>query len=281
MNIKNGEVNMKKKVIIISTIIAAIIVLGSCSYSITASNLEFTESEETVDIEVNKYNLKSPISYKTRVNIKEAEEIKEILINLNEAITNNDDKAIAYYEKQLNSKGIFGEDYQEFLSNEKLMQENKLSKNSKLMKLLGDKNGDDVSNLFCVFNAIGEGIFVSYIGVLALEAVVRIINNASSGIEALILLLIFLPLALTVVLLTSLVPFRILMPRGLVQMENGRMSTLGLRGVKRVTIEEEITTVNLSLFTGLSISIPANNESGRDAFVFASGFAFAVEGYQS
>ena len=272
---------MKKKVIMISTIVAAIIVLGSCSYSITASNLEYMESEETVDIEVNKYYGQSPISYKTNVNIKEAEEIKEILINLNEAITSNDEKAISYYEKQLNRKGIFGEDYQEFQSNDELMQENKLSKNSKLMKLLGDKNGDDVSNLFCVFNAIGEGIFVSFIGVLALEAVIRIISNASSGIEMLILLIIFLPIALTIVLLTSLVPFRILMPRGLVQMENGRMSTLGLNGFKRITIEEEITTVNLSLFTGISISIPGNNETGRDAFVFASGFAFAVEGYQS
>lgn len=272
---------MKKKVLIASTIIAAIIVLGSCSYSITASNLEFKESEETVDIEVNKYYSKFPISHKTRVNIKEAEEIKEILINLNEAITNNDNKAISYYEKQLNSKGIFGEDYQEFYSNDELMQENKINKKSNLMKLLGDKNGDDLSNLFCVFNAIGEGIFVSYIGVLALEAVIRIIGNASSFIEGLILLLIFLPLALTVVLLTSLVPFRILMPRGLVQMGNGRISTLGLKGIKRVTVEEEIVTVNLSLFTGLSISIPGNNETGRDAFVFASGFAFAVEDYQS
>jgi hypothetical protein len=272
---------MKKKVIIISTIIAALIVLGSCSYSITASNLEYMESEENVDIEVNKYYGKSPISYKTRVNIKEAEEIKEILINLNEAITTNDEKAISYYEKQLNSKGIFGDEYQEFYSNDELKQKNKIDKKSNLMKLLGDKNGDDVSNLFCVFNAIGTGIFVSYIGVLALEAVVRIISNASSGIEALILLLIFLPLALTVVLLTSLVPFRILMPRGLVQMESGRMSTLGLKGFKRLTVEEEIVTVNLSLFTGLSISIPGNNETGRDAFVFASGFAFAVEGYQS
>jgi hypothetical protein len=66
------------------------------------------------------------------------------------------------------------------------------------------------------------------------------------------------------------------MPRGNVWMESGRMSTIGLNGVKRITVDNESVTVNLSFFTGLSISIPGNEESGRDPFVFASGIAIRV-----
>jgi hypothetical protein len=270
---------MKKKIIIISTIIAAIIVLGSCSYSITASNLEIGTTE-TVNIIVNQYYRNPPTTIETKVNIKEAEEVKDILINLNEAITNNDNDAINYYEKQLNSKGIFADKYQEFNSNDDYEKILKLNKKSNLMNFLGNKNGDNLSNLFCVFNAIGKGIFVSYIGVIALEAFIKILSNASSLIEMLVLTIIFLPLALTAVLLTSLIPFRILMPKGLVQMASGRISTLGLKGFKRVNVDTETVTVNLSLFTGISISIPGNEDTGRDAFVFATGFAISVEEYQ-
>jgi len=271
---------MKKKVIIISTIIAAIIVLGSCSYSITASNLEKIDTNETVNIIVNKYYSNNPITIETKVNIEEAEEIKEILINLNDAITNNDNDAINYYEKQINNKGIFADKYQQFYSNKDYEKTLKLDKKSKLINLLSEKNGDNLSNLLCVFNAIGKGIFVSYIGVLALEAFVRILSNASSVIEAFILIIIFLPLALTAVLLTSLIPFRILMPKGMVQMESGRISSIGLKGFKRVNVDTESVTVNLSLFTGLSISIPGNEDTGREAFVFATGFAISVEEYK-
>jgi outer membrane lipoprotein-sorting protein len=268
---------MKKKVIIISTIIAAIIVLGSCSYSITASNLERINSTETVKIEVNQYLGNPYNTIETEVNINEAEEIREILINLNKAITSNDKKAIEFYEKEINSKGIFENDYQEFYSNEEYNQILKSNKRAKLINFLGSKNGDDLSNIMCYFNAIGSGLFVSYLGALALDFFLQLMSNATSFIEMFVIFIVFFPLVALVVVLTGFIPIRILMPRGNVWMESGRISTIGLNGVKRITVDTEPVTVNLSLFTGLSISIPGNEDSGREPFVFASGLAARVQ----
>jgi hypothetical protein len=268
---------MKKKVIIISTIIAAIIVLGSCSYSITASNLERINSTETVKIEVNQYLGNPYNTIETEVNINEAEEIREILINLNKAITSNDKKAIEFYEKEINSKGIFENDYQEFYSNEEYNQILKSNKRAKLINFLGSKNGDDLSNIMCYFNAIGSGLFVSYLGALALDFFLQLMSNATSFIEMFVIFIVFFPLVALVVVLTGFIPIRILMPRGNVWMESGRMSTIGLNGVKRLTVDNDSVTVNLSFFTGLSISIPGNEDSGRDPFVFASGIAIRVQ----
>ena len=273
---------MKKKLMFISTIIAALIVLGSCSYSITASNLKEIAPTETVNIIVNKYYTNPPKTITTKVNIKEAEEIKEILINLNDAITNNDKTSIEYYENQLNSKGIFADDYQKFYSNDDISQKLKLNNKYKLSNLLSEKNGDNLSNLLCFFNAIGNGLFVSYIGILAYEAFAKLLSNASSFAEMFVIIIVFLPLVLATIVLTGLVPIRLFMPKGMVYMENGRITSIGLKGVKRVTATDtNPVSVNLSLFTGLSISIPGNNETGRENFVFASGIALAVQEYQS
>ena len=268
---------MKKKLILISIIIAAVIVLGSCSSSITASNLEEISSTESVNIIVNNYYGNRPKTIETKVSIEEAEEIKEILINLDEAITNNDYETISYYENKLNDKGIFEDDYQEFYSNEEYYQLLQSNKRSNLLGLLEGKNGDNISNLLCFFNAVGQGLFVSYLGALALEAFLQLLSNASSGIEMFVIFIIFFPFVALTVVLTGLIPIRILMPKGNVWMESGRMSTIGLNGVKRVTVDTEPITVNLSLFTGLSISIPGNEDSGRESFVFASGLALRVQ----
>jgi hypothetical protein len=274
---------MKKKIIIISTILAAIIVLGSCSYSITASNLEGIGSTETVNIIVNQYYTNPPNTIETKLNIEEAEEIKDILINLNEAITNNDKKAIKSYEELLNSKGIFADDYQEFYSNEEYEQSLKLNKKSKLLNLLPEKNGDNLSNLFCFFNAIGNGLFVSYIGLLAWEFFYELLSNATSIAEMFVIIVVFLPLVLVAIVFTGFFPIRLFMPKGMVYMQNGRITSIGLKGVKRVTVDEteEPVELNLSLFTGLSISIPGNEDTGRKDFVFTSGFALGVSEYQS
>lgn len=272
---------MKNKLILISVIIAAIIVLGSCSSSITASNLEEIQSTESVSILVNKYYGYQPKTIETEVSIEEAEEIKEILINLNEAITNNDYETISYYEKKLNNKGIFEDNYQEFYSNEEYNQLLQSNKRSNLLGLLEGKNGDNLSNLLCFFNAIGQGLFVSYIGLLVWEGFQRLLSNASSFAEMFVIIIVFLPLVLVTVVLTGLIPLRIFMPKGMVYVENGRISSIGLKGVKRVTVDTEPVGVNLSFFTGLSISIPGNEDTGREDFVFASGIALKVEEYQS
>ena len=45
-----------------------------------------------------------------------AEQIKEVLIQLSDALNNNDEKTIKECESILNEKGIFGDNYQQFFS---------------------------------------------------------------------------------------------------------------------------------------------------------------------
>jgi hypothetical protein len=272
---------MKKKIVIFSTIIVAIIVIGSCSSSIIASNIEEIPSNENIKILVNQFYSTKPKTIETTVNFEDAEEIKQILINLNEAITNSDKVAISYYEKQLNDKGIFGEKYQNFFSNDEVVQKLESYKRLDMLSLPITTNDDNISNSLCFLNAIGKGIMVSYFGVKLWEAFQRIVRNASSVIEAFILILIFLPFVALGILLTSLIPIRIAMPRGMIYLEEGRISSIGLQGFKREEVSGESLSVNISWFTGLSINIPGNNETGRDSFMFVSGFAVDVKPYQS
>ena len=245
------------------------------STSISANNIKEIQSPETVNILVNQHYGTKPHTIETGVTVEEAEEIRELIINLEEAITNNDKEAVSYYGNLLNNKGIFGDKYQEFYTNEEYNQKLNLKKRANLFDKLTSKADDNFSNTFCFFNAIGKGLLVSNLGLRMWEAMVRIISNASGFIEAFILFIIFAPLVLTVIVLTGFIPFRIMMPQGAVVMEEGKITSLGLQGLKRETVTEQVI-VNMSFFTGLSISIPGNSDTGRDPFCWISGFAIQV-----
>ena len=123
---------LKKKMTIFCTIIATIIVLGSLSTSISANNIKEIQSPETVNILVNQHYGTKPHTIETGVTVEEAEEIRELIINLEEAITNNDKEAVSYYGNLLNNKGIFGDKYQEFYTNEEYNQKLNLKKRANL-----------------------------------------------------------------------------------------------------------------------------------------------------
>ncbi|OGS40104.1 MAG: hypothetical protein A3K77_07755 [Euryarchaeota archaeon RBG_13_31_8] len=253
---------MKKKIICLSAIIVGmLIVLGSLSPVVCSKDLD------TVTIEVNRYNVKNPCTIRTEVGVEEAQEIKQILINLNEAIENNDEAAISQYEAILNEKGIFGEQRQEFFSqktfSEKIKQKQTLSA--------------EITNKLCYFNAVGTGGIFFPMAVKFIEAMQEIIDNASSVIEALVLLLVLLPFFAIIYLFTHLIPFRILMQLGIVSMQEGKMFSLGLNGFKRVVVENgsDAYNVNLTWFTGATVNFIGSGELG--GFLFVSGFAGGVK----
>jgi len=72
------------------------------------------------------------------------------------------------------------------------------------------------------------------------ESIVEIVSNASSPLAGLILLLALLPLLVMVMLFTHLIPFRILMSRGVVLMNQGSISSLGLNGLIGFKWSEEV-----------------------------------------
>jgi len=260
---------MKRKIVLIATIVAMLIVLGSLSPSICSKDIE------TVTIEVNRFYGKESKPIHTEVALAEAEEIEQILINLNQAIENNDEQAISQYEAILNEKGIFGETHQKFFSNNKYSEAMEKTNLAKYTKYFQNKNGDNISNYMCYFNAIGEGLMLWWLGLKVWAAIVSAIQNVSNPIAAFILFLALLPFLVLTMLLTNLIPFRILAPSGVIALQNGSMSSLGLNGFKRLKVGADPVGVNLSWFTGITINIPPIN--GRKSFLFVSGIAVEVK----
>ena len=256
---------MKKKIIYANAILIGIlIVLGSLSPAVCSKDLE------NVTIEVKRYNGKNSEPIYTDVNPEEAEEIRQILINLNNAIENNDEAAISQYESILNDKGLFGENHQKFFSNNQYTELMEKTNLVKYTKYFGSKNGDNISNTMCYFNAIGEGVMLWWLGVRLYEAIIEIVTNASNPIAGLILFLALLPFLVMVILFSNLIPFRILAPIGIMAFRNGTISSLGLKGFKKLVVGEEGAEVNLSFFTGITINIATS-------FLFVSGIALGVK----
>lgn len=264
---------MRKKVIIISALISALIILSGLSTTICAVDIKTIQQYENIKIEVNQYLGGNPDTTITEFNYEEAQTIKEILINLNKAIENNDEVAISQYEKILNEKGIFGEKYQEFISYDTYNEKMDFARYSRYTKYLEDRNGDNISNQLCYFNAIGQGLLLTSISLKLWESIVHAVENQSSIIAGLILLIALLPFLVLVVVLTNLIPFRILMAHGALTLHNGTISSLGLSGSKKLVVGPEGVDVNFSGFTGITINIPFS----EDSFLFVSGFAVDVK----
>jgi hypothetical protein len=267
---------MKKKLATISILLGALIALATISVPISASDLQMLNVNKNVTIEVNLYSNEGISPIFTNVNEKKAIEIQEIITELSKAIDKNDEASIKYFESKLNEMGIFGDQYQEFFSKQSFYNKMDFGRFEKFSKWLTDNNDDNISNSFCFFNTIGEGLLVSTLGILVWEAFVRLLSNASSFAEAFVIIILFLPFVLSVIVLTGLIPFRVAMPTGMILVENGTISSLGLNGYKKLQVTGDPVYVNLSVFTGITISIPGNEDTGRDAFLFVSGFALQV-----
>ena len=262
---------MKRKIGFLSISIALIIILAGISPVVGSIDIEEIINNENIIVEVNKYLGGKPESILTELSYEEAEELKEILINLNKGIEENDEIAISIYEKILNDRGFFGKEYQKFFSRNSIFEKIKSHQYPGVLKQFETLNGDNISNTLCLFNAIGKGIIVFPLGLKIWEAIVEIVTNASSPLAGLILLIALLPILVMVMLFTHLIPFRILMSRGVVLMNQGSVSSLGLNGLKRLKVTEQVS-VNLSWFTGITFNIPFTNNS----FCFVSGIAARV-----
>jgi hypothetical protein len=265
---------MNKKIVIASLFMVMLVLLTAFSPALASKNNNFkTIKNDLVTIEVNRYLGKKPEQIYTRVTSAEAEQIKQDLMALYDAQQRNDHKAISKYEALLNEKGIFGNSYQKFYSNDNRMT---LTEKTKFTQYLTSQTGANISNSFCYFNAIGEGIMLWWLGLQVWDGIVHAIQNVSNPIAALILLLVLLPFLVITMLFTDLIPFRILAPYGAISLQNGTTSSLGLMGYKRVEVGATPCGVNLSWFTGITINIPSINN--HKPFLFVSGIALKAEG---
>jgi hypothetical protein len=265
---------MNKKIVIFSLSMAILISLTSITPALATKNTNIiTLKNDLVTIEVNRYLGRTPEQIHTTVTAVEAEQIKQDLIALYDAQQRNDQKAVSKYESLLNEKGIFGNSNQKFYSNEDGMA---LMEKTKLLRFPSSLPGENISNRFCYFNAIGKGVMLWWLGLTIVQAIVKAVENVSNPIGAIILLIILLPILVLTMLLTDLIPFRIFAPTGAISVQNGTISCLGLNGFQRVKVGAEGYGVNLSGFTGITINIPPMNN--RSSFLFVSGFALKAEG---
>lgn len=207
---------------------------------------------------------------------KEAEEIKQLLYNLDEALSNNDEEAVAEYKTILKQKDIIDEKSSKFIKT----QEN-------VPQLT-----DDISNSMCYFHTMGIGLLLFPLENKILEGIEEAARNAAEQADTpialiaalVIFILLFVLLCLPVMIVTHLVPFRVMMSSAKIQLKNGNMWSQGTEGYKKVEASGETIEADLSYFTGITIStlpISVNDDSEEEneakGFMFVSGFAFKVE----
>jgi len=268
-----GGVCIKRKTIILSPLVATVIILAGLTTAVGSSDIETIIENTTITIEVNKYMGRRPEQILTEVSEEEAREIEQLLYELYDAIENNDKTAITHYQNTLYEKGIFGDEEYRFYSQDEFLEMLDASTNSPIFEKFEKMEGDDISNYVCYYHAAGKGLIEFTIGLRLLQAIIDIASNASSPLAGLIILLALLPFYVLVSLMTHLIPFRILMPEGVVIMDTGNMFSLGLSGFKRVTVSGEQFAAKIAGFTGVTFNIPFSDNPA----LFVSGVAFKVE----
>ena len=260
---------MKKGMIFLSFIIAAIIILTNVSSTVVSVDPKYVVNQDKKLVEMNRYGYHRKDTIVTEFTDEEIEYLKTCLIKLEDALFRNDDKEISKYEEILKEKGIFGEKHQNIGS------DSLFSRLSPMQRLCPKPLNDNLSNQFCYVHAVGEGIMIFTIGAILAEILYNILSNASSVWELLALGLVLLPFYVLLFLVTHLIPFRILLPVGNIGVKNGTISTIGIDGFHTREIVDNMTELAVYGFTGITISLPGTNTT--DEFLFASGFAFKAE----
>jgi hypothetical protein len=230
-----------------------------------------------VPIEVTKYFGSSPVTTQTMVSPAAADEIRVLASELSSALDRRDMSAAVVCVHALQGYGIsFGPQYLP------LMNLQGIFSHTMAIALHPASAGPDenLSNSACILNAHGEGMLLGPITENFIKQISEVLSNASGVIEALVLLIILLPLIVTVILFNALIPLRLMMSHGVLALANGTISTRGAQGhkIKQVSGAEH-AQVNVTLFTGITLNIlPFNN---RKPFCLISGFAAKTEGFVS
>ncbi|RLF27233.1 MAG: hypothetical protein DRN01_02925 [Thermoplasmata archaeon] len=204
--------------------------------------------------------------------------VEEVTVNL----TKHDVRVVEQQLKQLNNALIIGDETRvlsilSFLKSKGLFRENvgrvnSLLKHSSaaftepkglLSSVYGSLADENLSNVLCYINAVGRGLIIFTIGYL----LAMLVNNG---------VVLPIQLYLLILVVTHLVPFRVLLPVGVLSLEEGGVSTFGLNGFQRLEVNGDSVSLVLTGFTGLIINIPfSQSESGP--FLFLSGLSLMVK----
>lgn len=244
-----------------------IVVTISASFSTTLGS-NTLEKNNNLMIETRYYDNNLMKKNYCELDETELDYLKECLINLNDAYITDDVASIQKYETILYEKGILNKKPNRFSFDDKFL------KNNPILKHFTNQHPDEnISNSFCYVNAAGDGLMIFTIGALLTIPTIILINIFGGQILSLLI-----PIYLVILILTHLIPFRIMLPIGLITMDSGKITTVGTSGTQNMDVEYPSAQLQLAGFTGVTINIPSNNTSG---FLFVAGVSIIAKGYRS
>ncbi len=265
---------MKKKIVIKSFFVSAIILLVSIAPVVCAENLNI---EKNVKIITTVYKFLDKEEIVREVSEKEAQEIREDLEHLQQAFIEQNKQLIEKYESILFDKGIFGENHKIFSKNSimNILNERYLLMKSRYSSNLSDENG------ICFVNARGKGslqfmldevsqqLFNGGILLLLLLAFAQVLSPI-----LIIPMIILLLGGLGGIVLAHLLPFRLLCPKLVMYLDTGNCTLKGLNGSQQYTAPIDL---RFYWFNGITINFLTNLSKPLDLFLL--GFAFKSDFY--
>jgi len=255
---------MEKRIFCFGIVAAVIILLTNLSPIIGSNVIDNKNKVRIETLIYQEFNIEKII---TELDEDEVGDIKSYLINLKNAYKEEDEKNILKYESILYEKGILSKIPKTSLRNQGLM------KNPFLKRFFELKSEDNISNSFCFVNIDGEGLMIFTIGSLLI--VPTLILMSILGTE---ILQILIPIYVGILIFTHLIPFRILLPIGIITMDKGNISTVGLSGSQNMEVNASSVQLQLAGFTGITINIPTAESGG---FLFVSGFSILAKANKS
>ena len=264
---------MNKNMALVSIISAIVLVLAGLAPVVGSKDVE---TQKSIVVEMNSYAHGSVEKVLTELGYDESLELKECLINLNDAIEQEDEQAILECETILNEKGILGEEPQKISYDPNSQEFYPGIKGSpifsRLKNPLTQTTAGAISSALCYFHATGEGMMIFTIGVLLMVPIMLIIAQAPELIGLVLIT------CVTIMLATHVIPFRIGLPIGILTMSGGSVSAIGLSGAQHMDIPANSSAqITVGGFSGITINIPGTEE-GSEGFLFVSGFSLIAQG---
>ena len=251
---------MKKEVLCFGVV--SLFVLISFFPAVSADN---DLNNHKANLEIYKVGISGIEKISKAIDYEKAVKLKNLLLLLDEALEIRDTKAVNNYKKEIEELGVLdGED---------------LKISTLITKLSSEfQSDDDISNNLCYFHAVGYGIIYFPVILKIIEYINNAIKNASSFLAALAIIIALFAIFSPIIVLSYLVPFRIAMPIGVVRMEEGKIWSFGLKGFKKIIVEEDNpVSVNVSWFTGITLHLSMSRGDRNESFLFMSGLAAHVE----
>jgi|GEM_PF-4781139 len=250
-----------KKIKIFTLLLCASLLALSFSGIVNANQ---NEEQEFLPIHINHYL--GGIAYKTTTKelaTSDYLDVTTLLTDLQDALCTQNQQQIQSLTQQLKDYDI---DIQNTLPNPTTLR---APQNTNYLPT-------DINNSFCYFHAAGTGNIVFALGVIVWEWLTSQITNFSSAIELIILLMISAPFWVPILIINHLIPFRIMMLKSAVTINDGKITTIGTQGIKQehITAPDQ-ASVDLRFFTGITLTIPRFNseQEAEDPFIFVSGIA--------